>query len=468
MSDAIERLDSGPAPGVEELRAIPTFSDLPDESVEWLASHMTAADLEPGEISIRQGDPAEHLFVILEGEMRGERDDGRVWVAHAGEVTGMLPFSRLTHYPGTAHAAMRTRVAGLRKELFPEMLQQVPALQGRLVNLLADRVRQATKADLQREKLMDLGKLSAGLAHELNNPASAARRAADSLRKAVSSVRSAALKLDAHGLPGEARVFLTRLECNWAKETGPQTALDSLERSDREEEFASWLEAHHVERPWDLATTLVDLGCTKQTLEEIEKRVPAESLSDVLIRITAAFTISRLIDEIESSTARMSELVRAVKEYSYMDQMPEQEVDIHQGLENTLIMLRYRLKHGIDIVREYDRTLPKICARGGELNQVWTNLITNAIDAMNGNGKLLIRTSRVGQCVLVEVVDNGSGIAPEHKARIFEPFFTTKAAGEGTGLGLEAVYHIVRNHGGDVSFDSEPGNTRFSVKIPIK
>ena len=467
MNSALDRMATAQSPTVDELQAISVFSDLDPDGLAWLASQMAVVDLEPDEIGVREGDPAEYLFVILQGELRAERKDGSVWFARAGQVTGMLPYSRLTHFPSTARAAVRTRVASLPKDRFSEMLERMPVLQGRLVSVLADRIRETAAVETQRQKMAALGELSAGLAHELNNPASAARRAADNLRNALTSVRGAVLKLDREGLPLESRVFLAQLDCDWPKEAGPQKSLDSLERSEREDELAGWLEDHNVRQPWDLAPDLVDIGCTMETLERVAENVPAKFLNDVLVRLTASFTISRLVDEIENSTARISELVRAVKEYSYMDQMPEQEVDIHQGIDNTLIMLHHKLKKGVDVVRDYDRSLPRVCARGSELNQIWTNLIVNAIDAMGGQGRLVIRTAPDGRCVRVEIIDSGSGIPPEIQSRIFEPFFTTKPVGQGTGLGLDTVYRIARNHHGDVSFESRPGETRFIVRIPF-
>jgi signal transduction histidine kinase len=472
METLASRLAAAPSPSVEELQSVSTFSDLPADGLAWLASHMGVLDFESGDISVHEGDPADHMVVILRGELGSESANGRLWRVNAGHVTGLLPFSRLTHYPSSARVYGPTRLAALHKKHFPEMLQRLPVLQGRLVSLLADRVRESAVSDLQREKLMALGKLSAGLAHELNNPASAARRAADNLRQALTSVRTAALKLDREGFPLESRVFLAELERDWAKHAGPQGALDTLERSDREEELSAWLDDHHVEAVWDLATALVDLGCTRETLETVASHVPARFLNDVLVRITAAFTISRLADEIEHSTGRISELVRSIKEYSYMDQGPEQQVDIHHGIENTLVMLRHRLKSGIEVVRDYDRSLPEIRARGSELNQIWTNLLVNAIDAIcqrekPAEGKLTIHTSRDDKCLHVEIVDNGPGIPDGIKSRIFEPFFTTKPLGEGTGLGLDTVFRIVRNHRGDITFDSRPGRTSFVVHLPI-
>ena len=460
-------LPPGPHPGVDELQAISVFSDLPGDSLAWLASQMSVIELQPGQILLRAGDPADHLLILFRGEIHAEREDGRVYIMHTGQVTGLLPYSRLTHYPSTTRAVVESRGARLHKSKFEEMLERMPVLHQRLVSILADRIRETTAADQQREKLMALGKISAGLAHELNNPASAARRAADNLRQAFHSVRIAAVQLEKRGLPLSARLFIAQLDRDWIEQAGAQSALDTLERSEREEEFAKWLGDHNVPNSWDLAASLVDAGCDQNTLEQIAQQIPAEFLADAFVRITASITIIRLIEAIESSVGKISELVRAVKEYSYMDQMPEQEIDIHAGLENTLIMMRHQLKNGVEIVRDYDRTLPTVCARGSEFNQVWTNLISNAVDAMKGTGKLRIRTSREGAWAVVEVADNGPGIPPEIQSRIFEPFFTTKAVGEGTGLGLDSVYRIIQNHRGNVSFESHPGETRFVVRIPL-
>lgn len=458
---------ASPNPGVSELQAISIFSDLPADALAWLASQMLVFELKPAEILVRAGDAAEHLVVLFHGEVHAERGDGSVYVMRTGQVTGLLPYSRLTHYPSTAVAIAESRGATLHKSKFTEMLERIPILQQRLVSVLADRIRETAAADQQREKLIALGKISAGLAHELNNPAAAARRAAANLRQAFNSVRTAALQLEKRGLPLSSRLFLAQLDTDWIKQVGHQSALDTLERSEREEEFASWLENHEVPNAWDLAASLVDAGCDRSTLEQVAKEIPSEFLADAFVRITASITITRLIEQIESSVGKISELVRAVKEYSYMDQMAEQEVDIHAGLENTLLMLQHQLKDGIEVVRNYDRSLPTVCARGSELNQVWTNLISNAVEAMKGKGKLCIRTSREGSWAVIEMTDNGPGIAREIQSRIFEPFFTTKPIGEGTGLGLDAVYRITTAHRGNVRFESHPGETRFVVRIPL-
>jgi len=461
-------IKAGQPPTVDDVRSVPVFSDLPGEHLTWLASQMDEVDLPDGEVLFRVGEPAEHLVVFFCGELRAERTDGRVYIAPAGQVTGLLPYSHMKEFSSTVRARGNARAGLLHKDKFPEMLDRMPVLRERLVSALSSRIREDATDQQQQEKLAALGKISAGLAHEINNPAAAARRAADNLRNSMLAMRTASLKLDGGALPPAARLFLTQLEFDWAKKAGPQSALDTLDRSEREEGVADWLESHDVDAAWELAASLVDAGCFEDTLEQVAKQVPADSLSAALSRLTASFTITRLIAEIESSIGRVSELVRAVKEYSYMDQAPQQEVDIHEGIESTLVMLNHRLKDGVEVIREYDRQIPKVFVHGSELNQVWTNLFSNAVEAMHGKGKLRIRTTRDVTHLVVEVIDNGPGIPPNIRTRIFEPFFTTKGVGEGTGLGLDIVHRIIKKHSGEITVQSRPGETCFVVRIPLQ
>jgi signal transduction histidine kinase len=454
------------------LKKIPIFADLSEEQLDWFASTCEDVRCASGDVVVHEGDPADVLMVLLEGELRGRRDstgaDSPIYIVHAGQVTGMLPFSRLTVFPVTFRAFGQARLTHLHKNHFPQMMERIPQLTPRLVNLLADRIREVSRADQQRDKLMALGKLSAGLAHELNNPASAARRAAEGLRQCTNDLRKANLKLDETALSAEQRAILAEFEDQAIEKLTSAPALDSLVQSDREDEMTHWLEQRGLPNFSRFTAALVEANVEKESLERLIGQFSARVLHDVLTRIVAAISAEKLTREIEATTGRISELVRAVKEYSYMDQLPEQEIDIHQGIESTLTMLKFRLKKGVNVTREYDQTLPQLCAHGSELNQVWTNLIDNAIDAMGGKGELRIRTSRELDRLLVEIIDNGPGIPENVKAHIFEPFFTTKGVGEGTGLGLDTVYRIVRNHHGEITFDSKPGETCFQVRLPLQ
>jgi signal transduction histidine kinase len=455
------------------LRQIEIFSDLRDDQLHWFASTAEEIRFSPGDLLLHEGDPADALFVLLEGEIRGRRESGGGgdspgFVGRAGQVLGMLPFSRMTHFPVTARATAPGWILRLHKDHFQEMLQRIPELTPRLIGVLADRIREYSRAEQERDKLSALGKLSAGLAHELNNPASAAGRAAEGLREYMRDLRRINKELDDASLSCEERSSLASVEDHLVNDLATAVPRDALEQSDLEEELAVWLNRRSISNASRLASGLVEAGVDRTTLEKLGTKFRAEILSQILARVVSSVGAERLTREIEASTGRISELVRAIKEYTYMDQAPEQEVDVHRGIESTLTMLKFRLKHGVQVKREFAPDVPRIFAHGSELNQVWTNLIDNAIDAMGGKGELTIRTSRELDYVLVEIIDNGPGIPETAKLHIFEPFFTTKGVGEGTGMGLDTVYRIVRAHRGEISVDSEPGRTSFQVRLPLK
>src|SRR6266568_1813721 len=356
-----------------DLRKFEVFSNVPQEHHAWLAENLEEIRLQPGNILVHLGDPADWLFVILEGEIafqRGNSPDSPIFRANAGQVTVLLPYSRLTQYGGTGRAAVPTRIGRLHKSQFPEMLKRMPELGQRLVAIMADRIRETTKMDSQRDKLMALGKLSAGLAHELNNPAAAAQRSTASLRETLETVRDASIRLARHALSIEQRETILRFEQE-ARQYAAPSAVDPLAQSDREESIAGWLEGRRIPDSWKIAPVLADVGVEAPTLENLASEVGEKVVSDALIRIASVLTIGRLIGEIENSTKRISDLVGAIKEYSYMDQAPLQEVDIHHGIESTLTILGHRLKQGVTVIRDYDPNLPRVCAYGGELNQIW-------------------------------------------------------------------------------------------------
>jgi signal transduction histidine kinase len=449
------------------------FQDLADEDLSWLAALMEDLHFPAGEVVYRRGEPVEYLTIILDGELQVEmpEEPGTPrFIGRKGQVTGALPFSRLKNYPGNVRAVQPLHVLRLHSRNFPDLLQHIPVLGQRLVGVMSDRIRETTRQETQRDKLMALGKLSAGLAHELNNPAAAAQRAAKSLKETMDNVRSASLRLLAHPLNAQQREAIVQFErevTGRVIETNDSHS-DPLELSDREAEITECLEAHKVEEPWRIAGPLAEANADPQKMEALRLLVGDQVIGDALRRVASVVTIFSLIHEIDNSTRRISELVTAIKRYSYMDQASMQEVDLREDLDNTLKIFGHWLKKGMTVARDYDPELPRVCAFGSELNQVWTNLIDNAIDAMNGQGELRVGARRDLNCVLVTIGDNGPGVPADIQSRIFDPFFTTKPVGEGTGLGLDTVMRIVQKHHGSIELKSKPGDTRFLVRIPIE
>jgi signal transduction histidine kinase len=330
---------------------------------------------------------------------------------------------------------------------------------------MADRIRETTRMEQQRDRLASLGKLSAGLAHELNNPASAAKRAAGQLREMLTRIRDASHELGRHDLTSAQKAEIEKLEASFIQQN--QHPPDALTTSDLEEQIDSLLRSHGQNDLWQLAADLARKCVQPAELESLFAALEPDTARAALVRIAASVEVANLLNEIESSTSRISDLVLAIKEYTYMDQAPVQNVDIVKSLETTLTILNYKLKRGVVVQRDYQQIPFLVNSFGSELNQVWTNIIDNAIDAMGGKGELRVRTYRDDGCVVVEIGDNGPGISPQVQPHIFEPFFTTKGVGEGTGLGLDTVQRIVKKHRGNIQVDSRPGNTRFQVFLPL-
>jgi signal transduction histidine kinase len=452
-------------------RIVP-LQGLPFEDRLWLAQNGEEVVAQPGDILFEEGQPADRMILILKGEIHVRRQRGgpmELFIGRTGQMTGLLPFSRMKVSGGQGFAITPVWALYVRKEKFPEMLQVIPSMTQRVVSTLLDRVREVTRIEQQAEKLTALGKLAGNLAHELNNPASAAQRAASSLVMELRSNRENRFKLVNLCLSDEQIIGVEAWEQKMMSRSIRQDARDTGAQIQLEEELRNWLTALPCEGAWEVAAQLAEQRTTVADLEELRTLIGAGETCVSLQYFARYLRSTRSVDTLLNSTARIFDLISAVKAYSYMDRAPILEVDVPAGLDATIQMLQSRMGKVV-VERNYQTELPRISAYGSELNQVWTALIENALDALaeTDNGGTLRLTCRLeGEMMLVEIWDTGPGIPAELQDRIFEPFFTTKAPGQGLGLGLDNAMRIVRKHRGHLSVRSDPGSTCFRVRLPL-
>ncbi len=460
------------------LRELFLFTDLTDEQLAWVAANSDVVSYRAGEVVSVEGEPAQCFYVLLSGTLsmvkmvRGDEvevtrsDQPGVY---SGATQFYLGDQVEQKYGATVRAVTDAEFLALPATEFAAKFRQwfpmaVHLLQGMFVG-----IRNADELVGQRERLLALGKLTAGLTHELNNPAAAAVRATETLRERFAGMRhKLGLLADGH-FDGIQLHRLTKIQDKFIERMAHTDELTPMQVADREDELGDWFDEHDVSGGWDLAPVFVAAGITTADLDELSNVVDPGFLNPALRWLSYTVETENLLTEVKESTKRISALVGAAKQYSQLDRTPHQEVDLHEGIDATLVMLAGKIPAGVRIVKDYDRSLPNVPAYAAELNQVWTNLIDNALYAVDGDGTVTVRTARDGDNALVEVIDTGPGVPPELKRRVFEPFFTTKGVGQGTGLGLEMAWRIVVNrHGGDLRVVSEPGDTHFQVRLPLR
>lgn len=449
------------------------FPVLPVDRIREVCAHGDPVEFAPGETIFTEGTPNYPFCIVLEGRVRVTRrifGQETLLVVHGpGQFTGEISILSGGRSIATARAEGHVKILRFSNEQLRKLIAECPELASPVLCAFAARAHEVDAVTVQQDKMAALGKMAAGLAHELNNPAAALVRSAAALRESLVRVSNLGLQYDSR-LTDAQRPVVQQMQEYLRKRASDGNILSPIERSDREEALADWLTAAGVADGWDMASALVSAGLTRECLDGLDGQLEPAALSAALTWIEADLSTTELAGEIESAASRISDLVVAMKQYTYMDQAQFQAVDIHIGLDATLRLFAHRMKKGagVEVRRNYDRSLDKVCAYVGELNQAWTNLISNALDAMHDSGVITVTTRREGDRAAVVVEDNGPGITPEARESLFQPFFTTKPVGQGTGLGLEIVHRIIVNrHHGTIDVESRPGDTQFIVKLPF-
>jgi signal transduction histidine kinase len=457
---------------VAALRRIGPLEGMSEQDYEWLATNGREYVIQAGELLFRQNQPSEYMSIILRGEIQVRRTMGgeiNLFTGRTGEITGVFPYSRMKTYGGDGTAVVDTWLLAFHKTDFDRILQNVPSLAPRLVGILLDRVREVTRMEQQAEKLTSLNKLAGNLAHELNNPSSAAQRSASHLLQELSIYGRQKFEL---GLLCLSQDKLTSLR-SWEEailQKSQSAAHDAVQQADREGVLQAWLDERGIAGAAETSIMLAEFGVSQKDLELLATQVDAEALGVYLAQLASSLRTRKMTEAILNSTGRIFEIINAIKDYSYLDQAPLQHVDIPQSMRNALAMLQSRLGD-VEVVENFPPDLQCITAFGSEINQVWTVLFENALDAITEAGvagRIEIAAHADSEWMIVEVTDNGAGIPQEIRNRIYEPFFTTKPPGKGLGLGLDTAMRILRKHRGIISALCEPGRTCFQVRLPLE
>ena len=459
----------------DELKAVTAFNDLPNEQLQWILDHSEYHEYEDGSQIKKTGDEADVMIIIVEGRITFYMDiHGRLVYyfsfandEQTGGVSGLLPYSRMKIYPGCSFATGKLRALLLHKKYFPELEQLNPGLIERLIGYMTERAKAFATLQTQQEKVHALGQLSAGIAHELNNPASAINRISSELNKRLKLNYELTEQLLRHNIDAaHVNSFKNLIE---AKQLIPKPRLSAIQSMERENEIIDWLDQAGFEESQQVSETFLEAGFAGRDLEDIRNSVSKEAFTQVIYWIENLLSSQRIAKDLEEASSRISFLVSAIKSHVHMDRTEElQPTDIHTGIESTLTLLGHKLREkNISVKKLFAENLPEVPAHVGELNQVWTNIIDNAVYAVDKSGEIIIETSADGNNVTTKITDNGPGIPAEILSRVFDPFFTTKKVGEGTGIGLDLVSRIVKRHNGEVKVDSAPGKTRFCISIPI-